>query len=368
MERGHLPAVSIFTLPAVRLFLVFMVLVLIRARLYLPALLLGGLVVFVESAALLSRVGIRRLRVKAVVDPCRLFPGEAGAIRIELHNGKRFPAFVSWSQLLPAEGIAPLPAEGTGSGPDAVEPEREQASTVRLAPHEAKIVRLPFRAVRRGVFPLAPLQVWTADPFGLFRRRIAVAHPEPLVVFPAPAAVEGLPPSASDLAGPVRSPRPFFFDPVRSIGLKEYDPALPARHIHWKASARRGRLLARVLESSSDRKLLFTIDMDAFQGEGAAADFESALSQAAALVLEADAARVPFGFASNAAQTSRDGAICLPVARSAGQAGAVLEALARAGCRPAGTLSALLAGEAVHIPWGTTVLSIGPDRIEEVAP
>lgn len=370
MERAPLPSVSVITLPALRILLAVLVLVLVRARLYLPALLLAGLLVIVECASLLSRLGMHRLRVAATLDPLRLFPEETGSVRVDLHNGKRFPATIFWRQPLPVDGLQPLPAEGLMPLPDA--PSTAVETCVRLASHGAETLHLPLRAQRRGVYPLPPLLVWTADPFGLFRRQLSLDHPEPLIVFPAPTAAESLPLSASDLAGSARSPRPFFYDPVRTVGLKDYDPTLPARHIHWKASARRGRLLARVLESSSDRKLLLTIDLSDFctenEGDGSHDRFEKTLSMAAALVLAADAARIPFGFAANAAQTGRDGAICLPVTRSAGQAGAVLEALARAECRPVGTLAGLLAAEAVHIPWGTTVLSIGPDRIEEVAP
>jgi uncharacterized protein (DUF58 family) len=301
MERASVTTVSVFTLPVLRVVLVAAFLFLLQTRLYLPALLLFGLLLLVETAALWSRLGLRQLEVHVSLTPTRLFPGENGRIQVSVKNGKRLPVYISLLQQLPPEL--------------SLDTSRESRNCVFLRSLATEALTIPYHAKRRGVYQIPPLQLWCSDALGLFRRELLMDHNDPLVVFPHLSSAQDAPVASIDLGGLQSAARPYFYDPVLSVGLRDYDTSLPARQIHWKASARQDHLFAKVLESSTSPKLLFVIDTDAFESESTvgAAVYEKALSLTATLAMEADERRIPFGLAANTTQTGRAGAVFVPV-------------------------------------------------------
>jgi uncharacterized protein (DUF58 family) len=92
--------------------------------------------------------------------------------------------------------------------------------------------------------------------------------------------------------------------------MQDVPPVTPARRIHWKASARHGKLLAKVLEHTADLRLCITLDGDSFDTSGP--PMGKALSLAATLAVWADRRKVPFGLVSNFSQIRRPGPVSAP--------------------------------------------------------
>lgn len=112
-----------------------------------------------------------------------------------------------------------------------------------------------YRAVfpRRGEQRFESFEVGTRFPFGFFAKSRRHLQPESLVVFPRLMPVEELMPALEDAEGDLSARRP---GPGTEFhGLRDYRVGDDARNIHWKRSARTGRLVLRELERDGTRKV-----------------------------------------------------------------------------------------------------------------
>ena len=90
---------SIFTIGFIRLGLVIILLLLVRSRLLLPAMLVFFLLFMVESARFWSRYALKRLNPSITLFPQRLFAGEEMKLKLSWHNNKLLPAMIDWKHL-----------------------------------------------------------------------------------------------------------------------------------------------------------------------------------------------------------------------------------------------------------------------------
>jgi uncharacterized protein (DUF58 family) len=139
-------------------------------------------------------------------------------------------------------------------------------------------------ALRRGVIPVGPPTAVRTDPIGLMRREHEWDELHELYVHPRTVAV----PSTSsglvrDLEG---SPSRRLVDADMSFhAIREYVPGDARRQIHWKSTAKTGRLMVRQFEESLRSRLAVVLSLS--EGEYASDDeFELAVSAAASLAAQ----------------------------------------------------------------------------------
>jgi uncharacterized protein (DUF58 family) len=120
---------------------------------------------------------------------------------------------------------------------------------------------------RRGVIRVGPVRTVRADPIGLLRREYVwtshldlFVHP---VTVPIPATSTGL---IRDLEG--NPTRDLTDSDVSFHALREYAPGDDRRHIHWKSTARTGRLMVRQFEETRRSHLVIALSL-------ASADYHS---------------------------------------------------------------------------------------------
>ncbi|MFG1608398.1 DUF58 domain-containing protein [Actinoplanes sp. NPDC049265] len=98
----------------------------------------------------------------------------------------------------------------------------------------------------RGKLTVGPLTLHRADPFDLARRQLPVGGTTTLWVHPrrhaARALIAGVPRHHHDGA-----PDQTLRGSVELLDVREYVPGDEVRHLHWKATARTGRLMVRDL-------------------------------------------------------------------------------------------------------------------------
>jgi uncharacterized protein (DUF58 family) len=143
----------------------------------------------------------------------------------------------------------------------------------------------PLRAVRRGWVEFGPVRLRRFGPLGLGRLDWAVDRPTALMVWPAWAAC-GWPGGRGgglDAAGPAGPPVASADD----TGLRDYRPGDEWRRVHWRATARRRRLMTR---SEEPAQLPLAVVRAAVEPEAAAADVELAVSLAASALVALAAA------------------------------------------------------------------------------
>ena len=171
---------------------------------------------------------------------------------------------------------------------------------------------------RRGEVRVA-LEVSSAYPFDFFTRFAWRPVWVEALVFPTPILDDAALAAAGDderdheAEAPSRQPDN---DASNVAGIRAYQSGDPMNRIHWKISARTGRLSTRLLDGASARALV--IDLDALvSGQG----LERGLSLAAGRILQAGRENLPVGMA--------DRGVVLPPAASRPERLALLERLAR---------------------------------------
>jgi len=118
------------------------------------------------------------------------------------------------------------------------------------------------RLVRRGRYRLGPLRVSTRFPFGLFCRTIVVGATETLTVFPRLGRLtQGWAARQHEaFAGTHRRERRHGQE-GDFYGLRPWRSGDSRRWIHWRSSARSGKLVVRQLEQPRNRDVAVLLDL-----------------------------------------------------------------------------------------------------------
>ena len=170
--------------------------------------------------------------------------GDPVAITITLRNPTFWPRYVM--------GLSyECPLKGPGSP-------MQRFFVTELAGFGQVSMLYNVAAYRRGSHSLGPLMLEASAPFGLFRRRIRLTGPETVLVYPKlyPLARLAL---ADSLSGtePGGFKSRMGSDPA---GSRYHLPGDPLRAIHWRNTARVGRLMVKEFDSSRGQSLHLLFD------------------------------------------------------------------------------------------------------------
>jgi uncharacterized protein (DUF58 family) len=249
----------------------------------------------------------------------QVFPGESFALSISIKNSKFIPIFfkmrIPLSDFDPADGDpAAIKAEGG------------------LLWHQKTVFKKVLTAKRRGVFPIAAPALATGDLFGVFPRRHPVSHRHEIIVYPRIVPLKPVALLKQIIFGKPSAASPVC-DPIYFLGTTDYQQHRPARHIHWKASARHNCLQEKLFEPVAQDKVLLVFEVDQFYEHEAWDEFENALEVLASLAIELQAQKYSIGLLVNGLQTG-EGSTYLPMAANPSRLCELLEVTARLKPKP----------------------------------
>ncbi len=333
--------------------------------------------------ALLPAASLAGVEVRRRLEAETLEIGGAVESRLELHNNKDIPAF--W--LLWKEEIEPgLAAEGTTCGFQTLRSEETMSAACTL------------RGTRRGLFRVGPAVLETSDPLGLVRRFRVDPEVRFVTVLPRTVEIGHRWPLGHRPIHEVPR-RSLFEDPSRFLGVRDYRAGDSLRRIHWRATARSGRLQVKLYEPAVLEGVLVAVEMGraawphvpeeagadpavelAVTAAASIAEFVLAHGQAAGLLSNGgDAAdRYPSGSsgwtggsfrrledARQETEARRGMPAYRPLEVEPGggrwQLDRLRMALARLTLAPGLTLAELLIAEAPRLPRSLVVLAVTPD-------
>ncbi|MER5639703.1 DUF58 domain-containing protein [Kitasatospora sp. NPDC002227] len=220
------------------------------------------------SAALLLRTRYRVASGRRLT-PHRAAAGQEARVHLRLDNVSRVP-----TGLLLLEDKVPYVL-----GP------RPRFVLDRVEPRGFREVSYRVRSDLRGRYPLGPLQLRVADPFGMCELTRAFSAADVLTVVPQ---VQSLPPVRlpGESAGHGESHN-------RTLALAGDDDVIPReyrhgddlRRVHWKSTARYGELMVRREEQPLRARATVLLDTReiAHRGSGPASSLEWAVSCAASV-------------------------------------------------------------------------------------
>lgn len=120
-----------------------------------------------------------------------------------------------------------------------------------LMPGHSITLEYRLQCPRRGYHRIGPLLMESGDLFGLQRRFRTGVQQDYLSVLPTVAYIDTFNVATKRPHGPVRLSNRIYTDPTRINSIREYTPGDPLNSIHWKATARTGKLHVKTYEPSS---------------------------------------------------------------------------------------------------------------------
>ncbi len=226
----------------------------IIAMLVLLSIFSGGLFLYAAAvvglvlgtSTLLAVVSLRRLEVVRKLSASEVAWGGVVEAWLTVHNRKSLPA----PRLLWQDQVEPgLDVEGPTSC----------AATLGAGGERKLAYRL--HSTRRGLFRVGPAVVEAAGPFGLVRRFFLEGEARFVTVLPRAVEIGRGWPLGHRPIHQVPRRRSLFEDPSRFQGIREYRRGDSLRRVHWRATARSGKLQVKLFEPAVLDGALIVVDM-----------------------------------------------------------------------------------------------------------
>lgn len=268
-----------------------------------------GLATLVIAACVIVRRGNHETRLTRAVDPVEVYPGTIVRVEVTIRAGAHRTPPLLFVEELPIDlaegvpgavakavatkgqrpGVGPLTRAGTPP-PDQARRTGRRAIAFPIGAIEAhEMHQLGYRVVptKRGRFEIGPGSTIITDPFGLARSPDRPLAKSFLLVFPAYESL--LPMGAASPASLEGTPRPIA--PTGSgedfFTMREYHSGDDIKKIHWRTTARQGRMMVRQEDRPSEPRAMVLLDdrraVHARRGDGSDS-FEAAICSAASLI------------------------------------------------------------------------------------
>ena len=289
----------------------------------------------------------------------RVFWGDEVQLETEIINKKLLPLF--WLQVddeIPPEVTF---LKGNTSASDRVN--RSVLNNVLSLGWYHKVVRrYPIKCMQRGSFTFGPARLASGDLFGFAKKSMEVKGTENLIVYPRIVPLEKLGIPARQPFGDIRLEKHMFQDPVLTSGVRDYVFGDSLKQIHWKTTARRGRLQTKIFEPTT------TVDMGIFLDSRTVkpplwGSVPRLLELAIITAASVSSYALDNGYRAGLYINQNRGAgnetvIKLPPSQHKDQKLLILEILAEMKETETMPMSRLLLKEARNLPWGSTIVVI----------
>lgn len=302
----------------------------------------------------------------------RAFLGETVELTLTVRNAKFLP--IPWLHVLDVFPAA-LPVTCIDAGGNSIQIKLNQVTNLgeflsfwNIGLFGRITRRFTVGCTQRGYFTYGPATLTTGDGFGMFNRKGKLPDQQRLIIYPRlyPVAELGLP--AKNPFGERIAEARLVEDPLRTAGIRQWQPADGLKRVHWKATARHQAtreaaltLLSRVYEPSQEPQMLIFLNVATLERHwlGHIPELmERAISVAGSLAAVCAEQRLPVGLIANGVLPGSDQPLRLLPGRSPEQLVHILELLAAVTAFASQPIEELLLREAPRLPWGATLLVV----------
>lgn len=309
-------------------------------------------------ARIWSRYCLDRIEYRRTLSSPRVFFGEAVKMDIEVSNRKPLP--LPWLQVedeIPNE--LTLSQEPVFNRFDFT---YQTLNNLFAVSWYQKITRhYTMQCNRRGYFEFGDTILSSGDIFGFFKKYKHINVKNNLMVYPKMVPLNKLGIPSRQPLGEIRTRNHLFHDPVLTMGIREYQYGDSLKSIHWKSTARTGKMQTKIYEPTTTVDFSIFLDGRTMQLAAQGVDaqkLELAIVTAASMAQEALTEGYRVGLYVN--QNTPDSAelVRIPPNRQSDQLKHILEALAK--LRPGYTLpmTDMLVQDSKNLPWGSTLVVI----------
>lgn len=301
-------------------------------------------------------------------DRSHVFPGEPVQLTITVTNDKPLP--LTWLQFKDELPTAPELSDSFARALVATTGRYILQSTFSLHGYERTRRHLTLQFPTRGYHRLGPVTYQSGDIFTLFTTEREQKYIDTLIVFPRiwPLQELGLP--AKEPFGDMKVTRSLFTDPIKTQGIRDYQPQDRFRDVHWKATARRGSLQTKVYDPSTGMTLVAFLNVATFARHWMGFDpelLERAISVAGSIASYGAEQKWGIGLYANGSMPGSDQPLRVAPGRSPEQLNHILEALAAVTEFATGSIELLMQRESPRLPWAATLVLVTAIVTEEIA-
>lgn len=339
----------------------------------------------------LSREWIGNLKATRECNRLTAQIGDKVAVVVTVENDGALP--VPWLLLEDS-----LPREALQQRPPRLQIDGKRLGIMQLGPHASKSLLYQVTFRMRGYYQIGPLLLESGDLFGLHRRYRVETEPHYVLVYPNVVPLFGYDLASRRPIGEVRMTHRLFEDPTRISGVRNYAIGDPYNRIHWRATARTGKLHSKTYEPSTIAGATFLLDFhrNVYDARGEPHRSELAVTAVASLANAVYQLGQQVGFVTNARDavdrirqegfrhdfSTRDAArndvgmlsesdrlrpVVLEASRGPAQFQRILEALARVEKTDGLTFAQLIVETAGRLRRDATVVAVLPDVPPETA-
>lgn len=316
------------------------------------------ILVVIASSWLWSYVSFRGLSYRRHFSESRAFRGETIELRLEVINRKWVP--LTWLNIVD-QFPANLPMINMDLMTDPVTHRAELRTFWMPGPFQRLNRRFHIECAERGFYHYGPAKLHSGDGFGFFGRHRSHPAIDQMIVYPTLYSVADLRLPTRNPFGDSRSQGQLFEDPLRTIGIREWQTSDTLRRVHWKATARHQELLSRIYEPTEEQQVLIFLNVTTLKRHwhGYIPELqERTISVAGSLAALATENRLPIGLVANGSLPGSDQALRLMPGRSQEQLVRILELLAAVTPFATQPIEEMLLNEIARVPWGATVVIV----------
>ncbi len=362
-EREH----SIFSDAWVPLAVFFVIVGLLAGR-SAPMIALGVVLLLIAGISRLwKNVALLGVAYERSFDRTRVFPGEPIQMSMHMINDKPLP--LTWVQIRDTLPVAIEQESVLAQTASEIIGQYTWQITLSMAGHETIEREVTLRFPKRGFYKLGPVSYASGDIFTLFTLTRDHDYRDQLVVYPQiyPLAELGLPPK--EPFGEVKVRRSLFTDPIKTQGIRDYQPGDRFRDVHWKATAVRGHLQTKVYDPSTGMTIAVFLNVATFTRHWMGFDpeqLERAVSVTGSIANYGIQQGWGVGVYANGSVPNSDQPIRVPPGRSPDQLGHVLEALAAVTEFGTSSIEKMILRESTNLPWASTLVLVTAIVTEEI--
>ncbi len=234
------------------------------------------------------------LSVERQITNSELQVGESMAVGLRLNNNTGY--FIPW---LFAEDL--LSKRMISQPNRALDVTGFPAKLYFFRPRQIALMTYQIKAERRGYFQLGPTILETGDLLGLHRNYRIASEPQFVLVLPKLIPLQGVNVASRRPMGELRMNDRSMEDPTQMVGIREYRAGDSLNRIHWRATARTGKLHTRIFQPTCIQGAMLVLDMhnntNPDRNEPVRTDL--AVTMAASLAHTLYLMNQPFGLISN---------------------------------------------------------------------
>jgi uncharacterized protein (DUF58 family) len=300
-------------------------------------------------------------------DRTHAFPGEPINVTLTISNQKPLP--LTWLHFKDEIPVAPQGEEAISVLASELSGHFVLQNVLSINNYERTRRHITLQFPKRGFYKIGPVRYLSGDIFTLFTIERQHAYYDTLVIYPKVWPLEALQLPAKEMFGEIQVRRSLFTDPIKTQGIRDYQPQDRFRDVHWKATARRGNLQTKIYDPTSGMTVVVFLNVATFEKHWMGFDpelLERAVSVSASIASYSAEQKWGIGVYANGSVPASDQPIRVPPGHSPEQLMRILEALAAVTEFATGSVEVLMHHESRRLPWAATLVLVTAVVTEEM--